>query len=192
MGEVKLVQETGYPEEDTARLTVTAKQPSAFALRFRVPAWTRGASVAVNGAALDVACPPGSWASVARTWSPGDVVEVRIPLTLRMEPVDAQHPDRVAVVRGPTVLALEGAYHDPRFRLPETDAELEKWLVAEPWSRPSGVHATDARTGEGTIWRVSPPDGSPVRLRFRPFYELPENYPYFLYFDRRALPWRLW
>ena len=39
---------------------------------------------------------------------------------------------------------------------------------------------------------VAPPDGSPVRLRFRPFYEVAENYPYFMYFDRKALPGKLW
>jgi hypothetical protein len=31
-----------------------------------------------------------------------------------------------------------------------------------------------------------------VRLRFRPFYEVAENYPYFMYFDRASLPWKLW
>ena len=35
-------------------------------------------------------------------------------------------------------------------------------------------------------------DQAPVRLRFRPFYEIGEAYPYFMYFDRRALPRRLW
>lgn len=191
-GDVHLVQETRYPEADTSTLTLTLKQPSRFPLRFRVPEWTRGVSVSVNGAALAGRYEPGTWGSLERTWSSGDRVLIRIPLTLRMEAVDAQHPDRVAVVRGPVVLALEGAYHDPNFRLPASDADLERWLVPEPWSRASGVHATDAKTGAATILRVVPPDKSPVRLRFRPFYELPENYPYFLYFDRKALPWRLW
>ncbi len=192
VGDVRVEQDTHYPEEDSSRLTLTMKQPSRFALRFRVPAWTRGVSVEVNGAAFDTDCKPGTWASVERTWSTGDIVLIRIPLTPRMEGVDTQHLDRVAVVRGPVVLALEGAYHDPRFRLPESDAELEQWLVPEPWSRASGVHASDARTDVGTVWRVVPPDKSPVRLRFRAFYEVQENYPYFMYFDRKALPWRLW
>jgi hypothetical protein len=39
-------------------------------------------------------------------------VEIRIPLKLRRVPVDKQHPDRVAVRRGPVVLAQE-AQHDP-------------------------------------------------------------------------------
>jgi hypothetical protein len=43
-----------------------------------------------------------------------------------------------------------------------------------------------------TNFRVQPADDRPVRLRFRPFYEIAENYPYFMYFDRKTLPWRLW
>jgi hypothetical protein len=191
-GEVHVAQETRYPEDDTSRLMLQMKRPSRFALRFRIPEWTRGVSVQVNGAPVPGAYAPGTWGSIERTWSSDDRVEIRIPLSLRMEAVDSQHPDRVAVVRGPAVLALEGAYHDPRFRLPASDAELERWLVSEPWSRASGVHATDFKTDDAPVLRVVPPDESGVRLRFRPFYELQENYPYFLYLDRRALPWRLW
>ena len=61
---------------------------------------------------------------------------------MRMEPVDAQHPDRVAVVRGPVVFVLEGAYHDPNFSLPLKNEELATWLVAEPGAVPRGVWST--------------------------------------------------
>ena len=43
-----------------------------------------------------------------------------------------------------------------------------------------------------TSLKVTPPDKKPVRLRFRPFYEIGENYPYFMYFDRDKLPWKIW
>jgi hypothetical protein len=110
-----------------------------------------------------------------------------------MLPVDRQHPDRVAVVRGPVVLVLEGAYHDPNFRLPRTDDDLATWLVAEPGGPPRGEWSTGMPPREwATNFRVEPPDGSPVRLRFRPFYEIGENYPYFMYFDRPSHPRTLW
>ena len=189
-GPVRLVQETDYPDSETIRLTIaSAAAPSAFPLRFRVPSWTRGATATVNGDAAPLDAAPGTWAAIARTWRQGDVVEIRIPLTLRMEAVDSEHPDRVAVMRGPVVFVLEGAYHDPRFRLPMRDEDLPGWLVAEPGSLPRGVWATGLHEpAYPTILRVAPPDGSPVRLRFRPFYETAENYPYFMYFDRDKLP----
>ena len=129
-----------------------------------------------------------------RTWANGDRVEIRIPLVLRMEAVDRHYPDRVAVLRGPVVLVLEGAYHDPYFRLPARDDDLEKWLVPAEWSPPTAYRmpVEEASIPRPTVFRVVPPDGSPVRLRFRPYYDIGEGYPYFMYFDRKDLPWRIW
>jgi DUF1680 family protein len=192
-GDVTLTQETGYPDAETTSLSLRTASPKSFPLSFRVPSWTRGVSVWVNGSVARVDARPGSWARVHRTWSSGDRVEIRIPLTLRMEPVDEQHPNRVAVVRGPSVFVLEGAYHDPGFALPMRDEELERWLVPEEGSLPRGIWSTGLKEADyPTSLRVAPPDGRSVRLRFRPFYEIGENYPYFMYFDRDTLPWRLW
>ena len=192
-GPVSVVQDTAYPDSDTTRLTISTGAPVAFPLRFRVPSWTGDVTVKVNDSPIRIDATPGRWATIARTWAPGDRVEIRIPLTLRMEAVDPQHPNRVAVVRGPVVLVLEGAYHDPNFRLPMHEEDLATWLVPEPGSLPRGVWAVGMTEPEyPTIFRVEPPDKSPVRLRFRPFYEMAENYPYFMYFDRDRLPWRLW
>jgi DUF1680 family protein len=193
-GEVKLTQETKYPDDEMVALRLSLRTPAAFPLRFRVPGWTRDVSVRVNGEAISVRATPGTWATIQRTWNDGDRVEIRIPLRLRMEPVDRQHPDRVAVMRGPVALALEGAYHDPYFRLPESDADLEKWLVPEEWSVATAYRmpTEEATIPKPTIFRVVPPDNTPVRLRFRPFYDIGEGYPYFVYFDRKELPWKLW
>jgi DUF1680 family protein len=192
--EVRLVQETHYPDAETVTLRLALRVPTSFPLHFRVPGWTRDAAVRVNGDPAAVRAEPGTWARIERTWTDGDRVEIRIPLRRRMEPVDRQHPDRVALMRGPVALALEGAYHDPYFRLPEQDADLETWLVPEEWSAPTAYRmpVEGSTIPRPTIFRVVPPDGSPVRLRFRPFYDIGEGYPYFIYFDRDRLPWRLW
>ncbi|HET7216999.1 MAG TPA: beta-L-arabinofuranosidase domain-containing protein, partial [Vicinamibacterales bacterium] len=196
-GKVVVAQDTRYPEAETVAFTVTPAQPMRFGLRLRVPGWlgaNAGAmTVKVNGAAQRIETKAGAWASVERTWSAGDTVEVSIPLTLRMEPVDRQHPDRVAVMRGPAVLILEGTYHAANFRLPERDDDLAAWLVPEKWSRPLAIltPGTEARDTM-SVFRVVPPDKSPVRLKFRPFYDTGEGYPYFMYFDRKGLPYRLW
>ena len=120
-----------------------------------------------------------------------------IPLTLRMEAVDRQHPDRVAVMRGPVVLILEGTYHAGAFRLPERDDDLATWLVPEKWSRPLAILSpgpepnAEARDTM-SVFRVVPPGKSAVRLKFRPFYDTGEGYPYFMHFDRKTLPYKLW
>jgi uncharacterized protein len=192
-GTVAIEQETLYPEAETSIITVKPARPARFALKLRVPSWTRGMSVKINGTPANVQCQPGTWATIDRTWNSGDRVEVTIPLTLRMEAVDRQHPDRVAVMRGPVVLILEGTYHAGAFRLPERDDDLATWLVPEQWSRPLAILTPgDEARDTKSVFRVVPPDKSAVRLKFRPFYDLGEGYPYFMYFDRKALPYKLW
>ena len=47
---------------------------------------------------------PGTFASIRRTWKDGDRVELELPMPLRLEQVDANHPNMVALVQGPLVL----------------------------------------------------------------------------------------
>jgi hypothetical protein len=175
-GEVKATLQTTYPETETATLRLDMKQSAHFALRFRVPAWTRNASVTVNGAAAAVDCKPGTWAEIVRTWQPADRVEIRIPLSLRMEPVDRQHPRRVAVVHGPVVLVMDDWVFETIPRLPEPP-DVEKWLVA------------DDAPG---VFRLAPPDGTRVQAKFRPFYAVGEVTPYRMYHDLDSLPIPVW
>jgi uncharacterized protein len=175
-GEVKAVLETNYPEAEVVGLRLELPRSSRFALRFRVPAWTRGASLRVNGEAASAECKPGTWAEVTRDWRRGDQVEMRIPLTLRMEPVDRQHPRRVAVVRGPVVLVMDDWVFETIPRLPEP-ANLEKELVAD---NSSGV------------FRLAPADGAKIQAKFRPFYAVGEVTPYRMYHDLDSLPIPVW
>ncbi len=183
-----MTQQTDYPVSETTTLSLEMPQSVEFALNLRVPEWCRGMSVNVNGSAVNAACQPGTWATVVRRWNSGDRVEARIPVRLRMQAVDRQHPDRVAVVRGPVVLALDVDCHDPAFEPPGTGDELNKWLVRDDSPLPSHFSAP-AVPG---MFRVERPDGGNVRLRFRPFYAYKEGFPYLMYIDRKAWPYRLW
>jgi len=51
---------------------------------------------------------PGHFATIDREWRDGDRVALVIDRTLRLEAVDAQHPDRVAVMQGPLALFALG------------------------------------------------------------------------------------
>src|SRR5208337_4575492 len=99
--------ETNYPEEDTARLKLELNRPVEFALKLRVPGWSRGVSVKVNGSPHNTPAAPGTWAVLSRRWQSGDQVEIRIPLLFRRRAVDVQHPNRVALLRGPVVLVQD-------------------------------------------------------------------------------------
>jgi uncharacterized protein len=190
-GDVMVVQDTGYPETETSALTLTLARSAPFSLKFRVPAWSTGMTIAVNGAPVAVPITPGTWAVVTRTWSSGDRVEVRIPLRLRYQPVDAQHPTRVAVVRGPVVLTLDADYHDENFMLPDNEDDLNRWLVPCDPSEPPPRYGP-AYKCTPAVFHVQRPDGKPIRLKFRPFYDQAEGFPYLMYVDLKAWPQDLW
>jgi DUF1680 family protein len=142
---VKLEQDTRYPELETSTLTLQMNRSMKFPLRMRIPEWAQGASVKVNGMPYQTACQPGNWATVDRSWNSGDKVEITIPLRMRWQAVDAQHPHRAAVVRGPVVLVQDGMIHEPIFRLPENNDDLNKYLVADNEEGP-GVFASPRLT----------------------------------------------
>ncbi|MHB8054692.1 MAG: beta-L-arabinofuranosidase domain-containing protein [Candidatus Aminicenantales bacterium] len=176
-GEVRIKQETGFPEAETSALTLEMKRSEAFALRLRVPGWAGNAAISINGAPSGAACVPGTWAVLDRTWNSGDKVEIRLPLRFRLQPVDAWHPTRVALVRGPVVFVQEGNTHEPIYRFPENEDALNAQLVPE----------------NGPVnFRFVPPDKTRVQALVRPFYDLTENYPYRMYVDLKDVPFELW
>ncbi|HTU34425.1 MAG TPA: beta-L-arabinofuranosidase domain-containing protein [Candidatus Acidoferrum sp.] len=176
-GAVKLVQETGYPESETTTLKLELERSVKFPLKFRVPAWTQGASAKVNGSPVDIACAPGTWATIDRSWNSGDQVELRIPLTIHMQAVDKEHPERVAIVHGPVAMVMEGLWQGTEFKLPKTDAEFNQMLVPDP--KPG-------------YFQVRTPGGGTQHSRFCPFYTQVEFRPYYMYFDKQSLPVVQW
>jgi len=176
-GEIKIKQETRFPEAETSTLTLEMKRSAAFALRLRVPGWSKNAAISVNGAPSGVAWAPGMWAVLDRTWNSGDKVEIRLPLRFHLQPVDAWHPTRVALVRGPVVFVQEGNTHEPVYRFPEDEDALNAQLVQEETP---------------VNFRLVPPDKTRVQALVRPFYDLTENFPYRMYVDLKDVPFELW
>ena len=101
---ISLTQKSTYPFDSLVQFEMTASKPSKFALNFRIPAWAEGASISVNGKRAPDAAIPGSFAKVQRKWKTGDRVELELPLTKRLEPIDPRHPKTVALLCGPLVL----------------------------------------------------------------------------------------
>ncbi|HZD05796.1 MAG TPA: hypothetical protein VE173_12790, partial [Longimicrobiales bacterium] len=183
---IGLRQETDYPIGEVTTVTVHVPRSTAFPLRFRVPGWCDGMSVKVNGAPVDVSCTPGTWATVARTWEPGDRVEVRIPQAFRWQPVDRHHPHRSAIVRGAVVMPLEFRYLEPGFRLPQDDEGLNEWLTPD-----TGDEVVKGLSSRGA-YLVRGTNGRPLMAKVRPFFQYTENYPYLMYMDGEDWPARLW
>ena len=75
-----------------------------FGLHMRIPSWTTGASISINGKRQVTEINPGGFAVVRRQWRSGDRVELDLPMAARLEAIDTQHPETVALMNGPLVL----------------------------------------------------------------------------------------
>ncbi len=107
---VRVRQTTRYPWEGGVRLEIAPEAPAEFGLSLRIPGWSRGATIAVNGAAVPAPVEDG-YATLRRTWQAGDVVELTLPMAptrIVAHPAVEAARGRVALLRGPVVYCFEG------------------------------------------------------------------------------------
>ena len=101
---VSLTHKSNYPFDPLISFELTLAKPTEFAARFRIPAWAEGATLSVKGKRDSMPAVPGTFASIRREWKTGDRIELHLPTSPRLEPLDAAHQDIVALLSGPLVL----------------------------------------------------------------------------------------
>ncbi len=143
--EVEISTTTKYPFEGTVRLTIDPATSTEFPLYMLVPEWAKGATVKVAGETIRAV--PGKYVRIARTWSRGDVVVVKLPMKPKVRVWD-QMKDSVSVDFGPLTFSLrieeefrqldglETAQHDSGWK---PGADQTKWptyeiLPKSPWN----------------------------------------------------------
>jgi len=142
-----LRQVTRYPFDNKIEIQVSASQPYEYTLYVRIPQWaTPDPVVMVNGQRVSEKVDPGTFASIRRSWKEGDRVEIELPMPLRIEAVDANHPNIVALLQGPLVL-MAVAESQPSF-------EKGSLLKAKPVPN----------NGKGD-WLASSTDGKQITMR---------------------------
>lgn len=105
-----LTQKTNYPSANITQLEVAAARPEAFTIYLRVPAWTDSKTrISVNGKRAEGDITPGKFFAINRTWKNGDRVEYEIGMPMRLQAVDPQNRQIVALVRGPVALFATGS-----------------------------------------------------------------------------------
>jgi DUF1680 family protein len=145
-GKYGLKQETKYPFDNKIQIQVSASAPKEYTLYVRIPEWaTPNPVLMLNGKRVSSEVQPGTFASIRNTWKDGDRVELELPMPLRLEAVDANHPDIVALVQGPLVL-MAVADSQPTF---DRDALLK-------------AKATSNATGD---WLANSADGRSITMR---------------------------
>jgi DUF1680 family protein len=98
---VSLSMETNYPAEDKVSIAVSPERAVEFTLRLRVPSWANGDAKVTMGNPTIASGAPGTHIELRRRWKSGDAIQLTIPQDFRVEPIDEDHPQTVALMRGP-------------------------------------------------------------------------------------------
>ena len=175
-------EETEYPFRETIRLVVEKAAPLAFALRLRIPAWATASVVTVNGKALAKAPQAGTFYELNQAWKAGDVVELRLPMAVRVEP---GYQQSVSVERGPLVYGLKLGEQWSKLRDRPSQADDYEVQATTPWNYglllPKGTSAAAAFQVKElpTSGVLFSPEGAPIELHVQgvrlPEWQLAEN-----------------
>jgi DUF1680 family protein len=104
-----LEQVTKYPFDNKIEIRLSGSQSHEYTVYIRIPAWASlDPILTLNGKRVTNAIQPGSFVAVRNTWNNDDRLELELPMPLRLEPVDVNHPDIVALLQGPLVLMAIG------------------------------------------------------------------------------------
>jgi DUF1680 family protein len=204
-----LKMETGFPDGDTASLTVTAPAPKAFILAIRRPYWAGdGFAIKVNGSSIEQPSmaalrggaaagrnnAPGNegqsaqdsvFVEIKRAWKTGDVVEWTMPKSLRLEPT----PDNktvAAVMWGPLALAGNlGPRREPRRGQDTPDSQIVAPVLVGGDKPLADWIIADATAGNFMARQVArnpAQPGTPGDVALAPFYRTHRR-TYSIYFD---------
>jgi uncharacterized protein len=125
---LKVVQKTNYPWDGAVDITVTPAKPAEFTLYLRIPGWSDGTQVKVNGESATGAI-PGQYLALQRRWSAGDAINVKFnmaPQVIEANPRVVDDYGRVAVQRGPLIYCLEQLDQSQGVPLYDVSLDLRK------------------------------------------------------------------
>jgi hypothetical protein len=142
---VQLNTRTVYPSEGRIEVEVVPDRPCQFSIDVRIPRWCRAPIVRTNGSSADRSVDSGSLHRIARVWTPGDTIELELPMPIRMIAGRKAQSGRAAFMRGPSVFCLSTN------RQKDLDNNVVKLLIFDPSSATESTMENSIRPGGGQI-----------------------------------------
>lgn len=177
---ITIKEETKYPFDENISITIV-KGNAKFPLYLRIPSWTNGAEVLVNGQKMDVTPVSGKYYCITRDWKKNDKVTLRLPMTLKMRQWQV-NKNSVSVDYGPLTLSLkikeryvkrdskETAIGDSKW---QKTADASQWPTTEiyadsPWNYSLYVNPSKALSDIEVVKKPWPADNFPFTLNSVP------------------------
>lgn len=175
---VALREVSNYPWSGDVKISIDPETPAEFEVKLRIPGWCHGATVSVNGQAVE-AKPEKGYVTIHRTWAKGDTIALDLPMPaerLYSHPGVIMNAGRVALKRGPLVYCVEEA-DNPGGRVQrlkiKRDAELEVKIDAGLFDGVVTLKAPATAIDEGEwagLYRTKPPVERESSLTAIPYY----------------------
>jgi uncharacterized protein len=100
--QVAVKQETSFPVNGRVSINVTVPRPMKFSLRIRIPSWSKLDGVRVK---------PGEYWLLRQTWSRTQTIKLDFDLPVRLLPGEGSNAGKIAIARGPQILAVDEFYN---------------------------------------------------------------------------------
>jgi DUF1680 family protein len=164
------------------KFTIDAAPDRSCSLLLRVPGWARGATIRLNGTDRGGPLSPGTYEDVNRVWSSGDVLELALPLPVRLleaNPLVEEARNQVAVQRGPVVYCLESVDLPRDVRVP--NVLIPRAIDLKPRFEAGLLGGVSVLEGRAEHWpepdwsrelyrELTPSKPSPIDLTLIPYY----------------------
>ncbi len=157
---LSLTQDTTFPNEPRTRLRFKLDQPRRLTIAIRYPGWVEPGALklTVNDSAVTITARPGEYAEVTREWKNGDVLNVELPLKIRIEMLP-HSDDYAAILYGPVVLAGQLG------RESLTEADLHRQIIDVRKTLPVAQTPVFLAAADEVAAHIEPVAGQPLTFR---------------------------
>ncbi|WP_256761853.1 glycoside hydrolase family 127 protein [Cohnella sp. WQ 127256] len=133
---IHFTQQSNFPWDGDVLFKYEGEQIAHFTMALRIPNWCPGASVLINGHSISLEPTiVNGYAHIARTWQPGDVIELSLPMPvtrMRAHPSVRETVGKIALQRGPIVYCVEEADNGANLHHITLDGGCEFSVEFEP------------------------------------------------------------
>lgn len=102
---LKITTESSFPDSGRKVYTISPEYTATFPISIRVPSWTTQFAATIE--TVEYKGLPGNFLTIERNWRPGDKLKIEFDIPTIILPGGKSYPDRIAIKRGPQVLALD-------------------------------------------------------------------------------------
>lgn len=135
-GDLTIACATDYPFGEVLTFSVSGAEAATVPLTLRIPTWCQGATVSVNGVAVDMSLQSGTFVRLPQQVKKGDVITLTLPMAVEKKSLEGQG---IYFQRGPLLYA---------YAIPQ--------LMAEDTEEYANMHGKKPENADFKCWNITP------------------------------------